>query len=396
MQKKVIVLAIAAALSAPAMALADSANVTLYGVANVSADYVTTGDTDTPKVKGVSKLVVSSNVSYVGLKGSEDLGNGMAAVWQIESQVDLDNNAQALASRNSFVGLKSGMGTVLMGKHDTPYKMATRNLDVFADSIADNRSIMGGVSLNTANLNQFGTAGASFDGRQPNVLAYVSPTFANITAVIARVNLSEGRTVNGAVDAADTLTNNLGLTSANAISAAAMYNAGPFYGSLAYEVHNFKDSSAAGTTADENAIKLGFGYTQDMFSVGVAVEQTSDTIGKLSGAADNNMLGHTDIYIGGKYNLGSGAVKAAFTSAGKIHNTTDTEAQQISIGYDHHLSKRTTVYAIYTMLTNKKNAAYGLSSAGSTAGSTSVNTGGGANLGGADPSALSLGIKHSF
>ena len=172
-----------------------------------------------------------------------------------------------------------------------------------------------------------------------------------------------------------------------------MYNAGPFFGSLAYETHNIKlDAINAGTTHNENAIKLGFGYTQDAFSVGVAVETIKDDFGSATDPK-GNALGHTSIYVGGKYNLASGAVKAAVTTAGKRGEgvaATDTEGQQLSVGYDHHLSKRTTVYAIYTMLTNKKNAAYSLSSAGSTAGSTSV-TGPGA-----DPSALSLGIKHSF
>ena len=46
-------------------------------------------------------------------------------------------------SRNTFVGLTGGFGTAILGRHDTPYKLATRSLDVFADNIADNRSIMG-------------------------------------------------------------------------------------------------------------------------------------------------------------------------------------------------------------------------------------------------------------
>ena len=151
MQKKLIALAIASAISAPAFA--DNANFTFYGTADVSYDMVNTGNGTTTAngataVNGVSKRVVSSNVSKFGFKGAEDLGDGLAAVWQIESLIVLDGSATStFATRNSFAGLKSEtFGTVLMGKHDTPYKIATRKLDVFGDNIADNRALLGNKS----------------------------------------------------------------------------------------------------------------------------------------------------------------------------------------------------------------------------------------------------------
>src|SRR5664279_1950936 len=141
MQKKLIALAIASAISAPVFA--DNANFTFYGAADVSYDMVNTGDGVTAAnglvpVQGVTKRVVSSNVSKFGFKGAEDLGDGLAAVWQIEQQINFDDAAKnTFASRNTFAGLKSdSMGTVLFGIHDTPYKIATRGLDVFGDSIA--------------------------------------------------------------------------------------------------------------------------------------------------------------------------------------------------------------------------------------------------------------------
>lgn len=370
MQKKVIVLAIAAALTAPAVALADAANVTPYGVANLSFDRISTGTT-AAGASGVSKMVVSSNVSHFGLKGSEDLG-GLTGVWQIESEVNMDGSGTStLGTRNTFIGLAGGFGTVLLGKHDTPYKLSTRGLDVFADTIADNRSLMGSAAV------------ASFDGRQPDVLAYVSPAFSGVTAIIARVNLSEDL-----AQAATTTT--VASSTIGAISAAALYGAGPISASLAYETHNIDAFGAPAIS--EKATKIGVGFTQDAFSVGVAYEKITD-----EGMAVLNTLlpavnpsGHTSIYVGGKFNLPGGAVKAAITKSGEKGNVAKTDASQIAFGYDHNLSKRTTVYALYTKLSNGDAAANGLSSAASTAGATSV---AGA---GASPSALSFGMKHSF
>lgn len=111
---------------------------------------------------------VSSNTSRLGLKGSEDLGDGLSAIWQIEQQVNIDDTTCAggtgtLATRNSFGGLKSdSMGTVLLGRHDTPYKIATRKLDVFADNLADSRALTGGVAGKSAALHLMATKPTSW------------------------------------------------------------------------------------------------------------------------------------------------------------------------------------------------------------------------------------------
>jgi len=59
------------------------------------------------------------------------------------------------------------------------------------------------------------------------------------------------------------------------------------------------------------------------------------------------------------------------------------------VGYDHSLSKRTTVYALYTKLSNKSAATYRLSSQSTSAAGTAA-------VADADPSAWSIGMKHAF
>jgi len=359
MQKKMIVLAIAAAMAAPA-AFADTSNVTLYGKADLSYDFISTGN-NALGVAGVNKGNVSSNVSKFGIKGSEDLGDGLSAVWQIEQQVNMDNSGGTFGTRNTFLGLKSNdMGTVLMGRHDTPYKISTRALDIFGDSIADNRSLLGGVSGRTA--------AASFDGRQPDVIAYISPALSGFTGAIAYVNLNEA-----AVTAA--------APKANALSLAGMYSAAPFYASLAYEEHILNTVVVGGK---EKATKLGLGYKMDAFKVNFAYEKTSDNLTLGTGA---NRFGHSAYYLAGQYNFTSiDAVKLAYGKSNQIGALASSSANQFSLGYDHNLSKRTKLYAIYSRISNQTGAANSFSQ------TTAIS----ANGVGASPSVLSLGMSHTF
>ena len=98
--------------------------------------------------------------SRVGVRGSEDLGNGLKAVYQIELGVDITNatrdtniangnRANGFAFRNTFVGLAGDWGTLLLGRHDTPLRLSTRNLDLFSDTLADYNSTVGFQDLRT-------------------------------------------------------------------------------------------------------------------------------------------------------------------------------------------------------------------------------------------------------
>lgn len=388
MQKKVLTLALAAGLAAPLTTLAENGNFTFYGKADLSYDSINTGDGTTlangsVTTTGVSKRVVSSNVSRFGFKGAEDLGDELSFIWQVEQQINIDDTAKnTFASRNTFAGLKSeSLGTILFGINDTPYKVATRKLDVFGDSIADNRALLGApkavsgtsvVAAGSGNTGASAFAGASnqgFELRPSNVLAYLSPTFAGVTASVATVNLREQNYVS--TDKKDSL-----------LSMALMYDVAPFYGSLARESHKL-ESAAAG--AKESATRLGLGYSEGMFTVGLVYEKTSDNLG----TAQADKFGHKTVYVNGKVNLGNNAVKLAYGKSGNLGSIANSSSNQASIGYDHGLSKRTKLYAIYTKISNGKGINYGFSQSSAAA---SSNSGGFGN----SPSALSLGVQHTF
>jgi predicted porin len=397
MQKKIIALAIAAAISAPAFA--DTSNVTVYGQVNMSYDMMNVGSGhayNAPATAVTSQSVnrIGSNTSRLGLKGSEDLGDGLAAIWQIEMQIDpgqgtapAANSANVIGGRNTFGGLKSdSLGTVLLGRHDTPYKLSTRAYDVFGDGIADNRMLMGAVAGKSAVL--------AFDGRQDQVIAYISPAFSGFTVAAAYLNVNPG--------AAGVAT---GGAKQSAASLAGMYNDNGLSASLAYEVHTLDTGIAAvaataatatapaiaartaNTGYNEKATKLGLGYKQDAYMVGFAYEKTSDNTGTLGA----NQFGHNAYYLSGKYNVtASDAVKLAYTKMGVVGAAgVANGAKAITIGYDHTMSKRTTIYALYSKLTNDTNGTYGFSTNG-TSGVVGVVGAGTA------PSVFSLGMRHTF
>ncbi|MDP1595151.1 MAG: porin [Gallionella sp.] len=356
-QTKLIVVALAAtAFSTPA--LAETANVSIYGKADLSFDVINTGAAANGAA-GMSKNNVSSNVSKLGFKGAEGLGEGLSAIWQIEQQINMDNTGGTFGTRNTFAGLKSdSMGTVLLGRHDTPYKLATRKLDIFGDSIADNRALLGAVSAKSATV--------AFDGRQPDVIAYISPEMSGFTGAIAYVNLAEGNTT-------------AAQAKSSALSLAGMYKGGPLFASLGYEEHEI--SSVAGTK--ESAWKLGVGYDIDALGLGFVYEKSSDNLTAVTAA---NRFGHNAYYLSANYKMGMNAIKAAYGKAGQLGATLNTGSNQFSLGYDHGLSKRTKLYAIYSRISNQSAASYGFSQTTATS----------INGVGASPSVVSLGLQHNF
>jgi predicted porin len=347
------ILAIAAAVMAPSAFAA----ATVYGTAHMSVDSASQIKDGTNQM---SQTNVASNSSYVGIKGSEDLGAGLKAVYQFETTVAFDGDSSTTgfgSQRNTFVGLGGGFGTVLLGVHDTPLKMVGRKYDMFGDRIGDTRNI---TAANGTNVN--------FDARPGNVVAYVSPTFNGVTAILAYVNDE-----NGAAVAAPASGNT------SALSASIGYAAGALTVDGAYESHG------AGFSANTNqslaATRFGAGYSFGAVKVqGFYGNQDMDlAAGKKSrdvyGAAASMTVG------------AAGTIKAQYAVAGKYNNL-DNSASLLAIGYDHAMSKNTTAYVAYAAANNASAATYTMNGGGHGVAST-VNAG-------KDPSAFSVGIIHKF
>ena len=122
MQKKLLTLAVTGALAAPAAALAQ---VEVYGTIHMSFNYMKYGDS-TSGIPSVTKFDVASHASNIGVRARENLGGGLSAWAQVETNASMERSNNVahtsnFASRNSAVGLQGNWGNVFLGQWTTPW-----------------------------------------------------------------------------------------------------------------------------------------------------------------------------------------------------------------------------------------------------------------------------------
>jgi predicted porin len=337
MKKSLIALAVAGAFATPAFAA--TSNVDIYGKLHASVNFYD----DQPA--NINNVGISSNASRIGFKGSEDLGGGLKAIWQIESGLNLDEQNGTLSSRNSFLGLSGGWGTALIGNHDTPLKLVGRAVDLFGDTLADSRNVMGGGS----------------DTRAKNVVAYISPSFSGLSFAGAYSTDLDTASTGNAGDLEDRAVWNVNAT----------YSNGPLYLGAAYG-----DGDGHDALGLEEHWRLAAGFSFGDFRV----------VGQYDSLADATPAAGTGDYdawmLGASWTMGNIVLKANYMD-GDYDLAADPE--QWTIGADYNLSKRTSVYALYA---SGENVTLG----GGAGASDRVASG----VVGGDISAISLGVVHSF
>ena len=175
MNKKILALAVAAAFAVPAMA---SAQTVLFGQFKYEVGYIdsTTNDGNVPPraapaLNSDHALVHSTRGTRIGIHGSEDLGGGLTGIFRFQgglggtANTPMSNTNWRMDEEN-WVGLRSGFGTVLLGRHDTAFKKAGGGqFRAFADTLAE-------PSLRPAN-----------DGRAEGI-HYTSPDIAGFTGYL--------------------------------------------------------------------------------------------------------------------------------------------------------------------------------------------------------------------
>jgi predicted porin len=315
MNKKLITLAVATAMTAPASVLAEA---TLYGKLNASIDYYDIENgfkgwtLNRGQVGEGEADYLTGRGNRIGIKGSEDLGNGLKAIYQVEFGIPLANeedyNIQngdrgTIYMRNSFVGLAGNFGTFLVGRHDTPYKISTARLDLFADTMADYN----------------GTIDFS-DIRADNAIAYISPSFRGFQLA--------GAIIPGAASTLSGDENTNADSIAEAWSVAGIYSNGPFYGSVAYEF--ISDQQLAEQMPDPSDPY----YTVDLVSIDEAGQTL--TVDVLNEPPSNTLvIGQSDWK---KWRFGLGLLDwNGFTLDGIYANwdlgTTESNLWQVQAGY---------------------------------------------------------------
>ena len=323
MKKNLIAVAIAAVLATPAAALADT---TLYGRAHLSLDSLDDG--------ADSAIYLSNNLSVLGVKGSEALGNGTNVLYQLEGLVEWDGGGSWGASSITYLGLEGGFGTFLAGRLPASEQWLY-DADLFGN----------------AQIGEVANLMPILAGQADNALHYVLPAMGGLGVALTYVpdeNSGAGGDLWGA---------------------RVTYAGGPLFLGLTH--------FAADASPDMSETALTAGYAFDGFKL-VAAYATHDDTG-----ADHNAW-----TLGGSVAIGGGSAKLQYTSADKIEGVANSSASMWAIGYDFPLSKRTTAYAAYAAVNNGSAAAYGMS--GYDHGDVVV------PALGDDPDGFSFGLIHSF
>lgn len=356
MQKKLIALAVAGLASSAAFA---QSNVTVYGLIQPSYDFVDTG-----AQKDTTRL--HDNNSRIGFKGEEALGNGLKAIFQIESGVsvgsDRDNAPQdgKFGGRDTFVGLSSAsLGSLTFGKHQSAYKKAADWADPFADTIADYNNIMGAITFDDD----------VFNARHAGSAYYTSPNWSGFQFVASYALNDMGDYGNG---------QSVKATQAdNTMSIAGTYQWGGLNLLAAFE-----ENGVVGSDDELQGWKLGAGYK---FSFGT----------KLNGIYEQIDLGGYDsgrFYASVTHPITSNLdLNAAYTQADGSYRL-GGKAQSYALGVDYKLSKRTSVQGIYAAVDNDDNGSFGMDS-GYQSADPSTRTG---YQAGGKVSGFSVRLRHAF
>ena len=233
---------LAAALIAGYAGAASAQNsVTLYGVVDIGLLYqnVKAPATATAASKTYNQLGMASGQnagSRWGLKGVEDLGNGLKAMFVYEQGVNVETGSATGFTRASYIGLESSAwGTVKLGRDTSSGTDMTSGIDPF------------GASFGTAALDS--TMGTSFI-RYSNMLKYTSPSFAGFQGSLGYTFGDQGN----AVSAYSTSTTNI--TGVTAASPVAAYNSATF-----------------GTTNKNRALTVGLRYANGPLLVAASYDQ---------------------------------------------------------------------------------------------------------------------------
>jgi predicted porin len=322
MNKKLLAAAIAAAVVAAPAAFAESV---VYGKIHTSFDTTDMESFD------VDNNELNSRASRLGFKGSEDLGNGLKAIYQIELSVNSDgggkgqsgaNSGLGGSSRNTFVGLSSDWGTLLAGRHDTPMKVAfyASGNEILGDSVLD---------LNLGNNLSWSRSkgapiGVFHEYRASNAVAYISPSFAGFTVAGAFIPGEDTKSENSEGDGP-----------ADHYSLGAMWGANGLKASGGYTMYN-SDSNDP-TAEDIDVWQVGASWTGNAFHVGAEYEDTSN-----AGFVDGQ--DYSAWAVTGKFTFGNNAIGAVYTDA-TMDDMYDSSGWGVSA--EHNFSKRTKVYAAY-------------------------------------------------
>lgn len=312
--KQVVLAAVGACIAGTAFA--QTANpVTLYGRVFAMLESVEATGGANPVAR---RTRLSDRLSLLGVRGTEDLGGGLKAFFQLETGF-LPDQAGTFANRNSGVGLQSASwGSVILGRWDTPAKAASAAIvDPFSNnSLAD----ITGVALNQGNYSR----------REANLVQYWSPSWGGLAVRVAYA-ANEGKTATA---------------NPYLYSASVTYRRGNLYAAYGHEKHFDQNRAAVAAGIDEvgnvvsasyklGAVKL-FGQYGEYRKTGTETQKS--------------------YLAGAEWTLGKHVLLASYQNS---KNGGETSAAQqprcdlMGLGYRYNFSRRTSFEAEYSKVDNE-------------------------------------------
>jgi predicted porin len=318
--------------------------VTLYGRIWVMVSSVKADGGATPLS---TRINVVDESSFIGFRGTEDLGGGLKALFQIESAAPPDAGGGTFASRNSGVGLVGSFGTVLMGRWDSPFKLSA----IFVDPASQNTIANQLSVINVGNFNR----------RENNTVHYWSPEINGLSA----------RLMYGANEAKTATAN------PSNVSGYLDYAGGGFRINYAYEKH--KDQRGATVTAGvtETGQNLAGTAVFGPIKIGLLSQKFKSTA-----RTDRKAYEASLTYTAGQ-NVFFGTVGR--NRDGAVSTAIQPESKLAAIGYNYSFSKRSTFMVRYASL--KNNAGSSATLGGTDLPTFAVNN---------DPQGFGAGLRHTF
>ena len=336
MQVKHLVAALVVALPALALAQTTESSVAFYGIVDLA---VALEDQDAPGIGSRKSVHAGRDNNRFGFRGSEDLGNGIKAIFNVEAGFDASTGKgdADLFGRRAVVGLEGGFGQLTIGREYTPL-----------DSISSATTTMG-QGFYGSNLNAF--AFGKLNRRVSNSVNYKTPTFGGFRLSVASAPGEAG-----------------GLNDYTGLGAD--YKAGALFVGLAA-------ASIDRANGDDKEYILGAAYK----------------IGNVE-FKGNYMIGD-QVGVGNKFEQGNLGTSVAFgqstwyASVQQSRFANGARGNGFALAYAYSLSKRAFAYASWGTTNNNELANFSVASAGSAVTPP-------ATVFDADPKALAIGIRHAF
>ncbi|MFB2814301.1 porin [Shewanella xiamenensis] len=265
---------------------------------------------------------LENNFSLLGVKGTEKIADGYDVVYQMEFQVEnTSGSGDVFKARNTYLGLKTNAGTVLVGRNDTVFKQAEGGVDIFGNTNADIDRL---VSAQTR----------SADG-----IWYHSPKIADLVTLNATYLFDDNN--DEKIDGKASPDTNESLYALSATLGDSKFKEQNYYVAVAY------NKGIAGVDAYRGVAQVKLGQ----FKVG-GLFQNSESV------TDSAIDGNT-YFVNVSYDLNGVNLKAEYgydeAGFGKYYSTLgkadadDISVNNINVGADYRLSKSTMVYGQYSM-----------------------------------------------